>query len=148
MKNLSTQPILIIEDSPEDYEATLRAFKKSRLNNPIFHCENGGDAIDFLFHKGKYQNELDSPKPGIILLDLNLPDTDGREVLKIIKSTPDIKKIPVIVLTTSADKIDIDKCYDYGANSYMQKPVNLNKFIGSIEKLKEYWFEIMIIPEN
>jgi len=148
MKVQSSQPILIVEDSPEDYEATIRAFKKSRLFNPVFRCENGDDALDYLFHRGRYQEREISPRPGIILLDLNLPGTDGREVLKIIKSTPEIKMIPVIVLTTSIDRGDIEKCYFDGANSYMQKPVDLNKFIESIQRLKEYWFEISIIPEK
>lgn len=143
----TSQPILIVEDSPEDFETTMRAFNKSHLSNPVFRCDNGDDALDFLFHRGNYEDMEKYPRPGIILLDLNLPGTDGREVLKEIKNNPETKKIPVIILTTSEDKLDIDKCYQEGANSYMQKPVNLNKFVESIERLKEYWFEIMILPE-
>ena len=147
MNTKTSQPILIVEDSPEDFETTMRAFKKSHLNNPIFRCDNGDDALDFLFHRGNYKDKDKAPRPGIILLDLNIPGTDGREVLKEIKNNSETKKIPVIILTTSEDKLDIEKCYQQGANSYMQKPVNLNKFVESIERLKEYWFEIMILPE-
>jgi len=143
----TSQPILIVEDSPEDFETTMRAFKKSHLSNPVFRCDNGDNALDFLFHRGDYKDKDKAPRPGIILLDLNIPGTDGREVLKEIKNNPETKKIPVIILTTSEDKLDIEKCYQEGANSYMQKPVNLNKFVESIERLKEYWFEIMILPE-
>jgi two-component system, response regulator len=148
MKVKTSQAILIIEDSPEDYEATLRAFTRSHLGNPIFHCDNGDDALDFLYHRGSFQDMKKYPRPGIILLDLNIPGTDGREALEIIKSSPELKTIPVIVLTTSDDRQDIEKCYRDGANSYIQKPVNLNKFIEAIERLKEYWFEITILPEE
>ena len=81
MKARQNQPILIVEDSPEDYEATVRAFKKSGLANPIFHCKDGDEALDFLFNRGEYADPAKAPRPGIILLDLNLPGTDGREVL-------------------------------------------------------------------
>lgn len=142
------QPILLVEDSPEDYTATLRAFRKSGLANPIYHCEDGDEALDFLFHTGRYTDPLKAPRPGIILLDLNLPGTDGREVLKEIKNDPVLKKIPVIVLTTSTDERDIAACYDIGANSYIQKPVNLTGFIRAIQLLKEYWFSIVVLPKE
>ncbi len=142
------QPILLVEDSPEDYAATVRAFRKSGLANPIYHCEDGDRALDFLFHTGEYTDPLQAPRPGIILLDLNLPGTDGREVLKEIKDDPDLKKIPVIVLTTSTDERDIAACYEIGANSYIQKPVNLNGFIRAIQLLKEYWFNIVVLPKE
>jgi CheY-like chemotaxis protein len=145
--NNHLKTILLVEDSPEDYEVTTRAFKKSRLLNPVKHCTTGDDALDYLYRRGAYVNEDDCPRPGVILLDLNLPGTDGREILRIIKNDENLKSIPVIILTTSTDENDIDRCYKDGANSYIQKPVDLDKYIDSIRNLKEYWFEISILPE-
>lgn len=148
MKVESFHTILIVEDSAEDYEATMRAFRKSKLNNPVIRCQTGEEALDYLFRRGNFQDVKLFPRPGIILLDLNIPGTDGREVLKIIKNDINLKSIPVIVLTTSNDKNDIEKCYQDGANSYIQKPVDIYRFIESIERLKEYWFQIVILPKD
>ena len=142
-----TQPILLVEDNPEDYQTTVRAFKKANLVNDIFRCEDGDEALDFLFRRGAYVDPVKSPRPGIILLDLNMPGTDGREVLEEIKNSPELKKIPVVVLTTSSDERDINVCYAIGASSYIQKPVDINGFMKAIQLLKEYWFEIAIIPK-
>jgi two-component system, response regulator len=142
------QPILLVEDSPEDLEATLRAFRKSNLGNPIHHCPDGEAALDYLYRRGIYASEEASPRPAIILLDLNLPGTDGREVLAEIKQDAALKSIPVIVLTTSSDERDINSCYLAGANSYVQKPVDLGKFIEAVQRLKEFWFEIVILPKG
>lgn len=144
----SRQPILIVEDSHEDYEATLRAFRKSGLANPVFRCEDGDEALDYLFRRGTYADIKKSPRPGIILLDLNLPGTDGREVLTEIKKHDDLKKIPVIVLTTSTSEQDIERCYAAGASSYLCKPVDLSRFIESIQRLTDYWFEIVVLPRG
>lgn len=141
------QPILIVEDSDEDYFATVRAFKKSGLGNPVYRCESGDDALDYLFRQGKYADPESSPRPGVILLDLNLPGTDGREVLQEIKKDSLLRKLPVIVLTTSDDARDIERCYTEGANSYIQKPVDIDRFIEAIKRLKDYWFEIVILPK-
>jgi two-component system, response regulator len=143
-----SQPILLVEDSPEDYEATVRAFKRSGLKNPIFRCEDGDNALDFLRRRGRYQNPEEAPRPGVILLDLNLPGTDGREVLTEIKRDESLKQIPVIVLTTSNDVRDVDSCYQAGANSYIQKPVDMEGFIRAIERLKGYWFEVVVLPKG
>lgn len=134
-------PILIIEDSPEDFEAIKRAFKKLGLSNDILHIDNGDDALAYL--KENAQKNL----PTLILLDLNLPGTDGRTILTKIKNIDGLKKVPVIVLTTSSDERDINECYNNGANSYIQKPVDLNGFFSGISKLKEYWIEINILPK-
>ena len=142
------QPILLVEDSPEDYEVTVRAFKRANLANPVFRCQDGEEALDFLYRRGAYTDPMRSPTPGIILLDLNLPGTDGRQVLAQVKSDPHLKIIPVVVLTTSADERDIEGCYRAGANSYIQKPVSLEAFLKSIQVLKNYWFEIVILPRS
>jgi CheY-like chemotaxis protein len=141
------QPILLVEDSPEDYEATVRALKRAHLANPIYRCENGEDALDFLFQRGTYVDAMTCPRPGIILLDLNLPGTDGREVLVEIKAHEELRVIPVIVLTTSTDERDIELCYRYGANSYVTKPVDLEGFMQAIQRLRDYWFEVVILPK-
>ena len=144
-----TQSILIVEDSDDDYETTLRAFKKtSNLANPIYRCEDGQEALDFLLHEGEFANGADAPRPGIILLDLNLPGKDGRKVLQVIKDNPDLAKIPVVVLTTSDDERDIANCYGYGANTFIRKPVDLDNFVEAIKRMKDYWFGIAILPRN
>ena len=124
-------PILLVEDSPEDTEATLRALKRAGMNSPVFHCESGDEGLDFLRHRGKYSNPANSPRPCVILLDLNLPGTDGREVLAEIKSDEQLKTIPVVVLTTSTDARDIENCYHMGANSYIKKAVDFERFVSN-----------------
>lgn len=146
MTETLSQPILLVEDSPEDFETTERALRKSGLKNPIFRCADGDEALDFLYRRGRYSDPQTSPRPGVILLDLNLPGTDGREVLSEVKTDPNLKQIPVIVLTTSKDERDIEVCYRCGANSYIQKPVDLDGFMKAIERLNDYWFEVVILP--
>lgn len=148
MSDTPNQPILLVEDSPEDFETTQRAFRKSGLKNPILLCADGDEALDFLHRRGRFADPASSPRPGIILLDLNLPGTDGRQVLEEIKSTDALKQIPVIVLTTSSDERDVAACYRAGANSYVQKPVNMNGFMRAIERLNDYWFEVVILPRQ
>ena len=140
--------ILLVEDSDEDYAAAKRAFKKVSLANPVYRCSDGDEALDFLFHRGDFEDPADAPRPAIVLLDLNLPGTDGREVLKQIKGDQKLKTIPVIVMTTSSDERDVNKCYEMGANSYMQKPVDVQGFVRAIELLKKYWFEIALLPPS
>lgn len=135
--------ILIVEDSDEDFEATARALRRSGLGNPIERCEDGDEALDFLFQRGAFE---DAERPGIILLDLNMPGTDGREVLQEVKADKLLKTIPVIVLTTSDDPRDIRGCYEAGANSYVHKPVNLEGFMAAIQRLRDYWFEVVLLP--
>jgi CheY-like chemotaxis protein len=138
----------VVEDSPEDFETTVRGLKRAGFTNPVFRCEDGEDALNYLYMRGPYALPGQAIRPGMILLDLNLPGTDGREVLAEIKSDPKLRAIPVIVLTTSRDERDITTCYDAGANSYIQKPVRLEEFMRAIERLKTYWFEVVILPGN
>jgi len=142
------QPILLIEDNPEDYETTIRSFTRAGVANTFHHCQDGDEALDYLFHRGQYADPKSTPRPAVIMLDLNLPGTDGREVLTQVKQDADLKTIPVIVLTTSSDERDIDSCYRDGANSYIQKPVDLPKFIEAIQRLSDYWFEIVLLPKR
>jgi CheY-like chemotaxis protein len=148
MTEHASQPILVVEDSPEDWETTWRAFQRAGLRNMLLRCATGDEALDFLYRRGRYEDPESSPRPGIILLDLNLPGTDGREVLHEIKTADSLRRIPVIVLTTSSDARDIDACYRAGANSYIQKPVDLNGLIHAIQRLHDYWFEVVILPRE
>jgi CheY-like chemotaxis protein len=138
--------ILLVEDSDEDYYTTKRAFEKGRLANHLRRVTDGQQALDYLFHKGEYQDADKYPLPAIILLDLNLPGLDGRDVLRKLKADEKSKRIPVIVLTTSSDQNDIDQCYHVGANSYIQKPVDVNNFVTALQRLVDYWFEVVILP--
>lgn len=148
MSSACTRPILVVEDSPEDYETTRRAFRRAGLDNEMLRCETGDEALDFLRRRGRYANPSVSPRPAIILLDLNLPGTDGREVLLEIKQERELAPIPVVVLTTSADLRDVEACYAAGANSYVQKPVDLDAFMDAIRRLSEYWFDVVILPRE
>jgi two-component system response regulator len=140
------QPVLLVEDSPEDHEATMRALRKAGMVNPVFHCEDGEQALDFLFQRGRYARPDRAPRPGVILLDLNLPGTDGHQVLAAVKGDDRLKEIPVIVLTTSGDERDIRKCYRTGANSYVKKPVDFPGLVRAAQRLTDYWFEVVILP--
>jgi CheY-like chemotaxis protein len=142
------QLILLVEDNDDDYIATMRAFKKANLVNPVRRCTNGDQALDYLFQRGEFSAPGKAPCPDIILLDLNLPGTDGRSVLHTIKAAPDLQKIPVVVLTTSNSELDIEQCYAAGANSYVQKPVDFEGFIQAIARLSEYWLEVSVLPKN
>lgn len=142
----ATATILIVEDADEDYEACVAALTEdNNLGNPIARCETGEEALDYLWMRGKFAQSKPS-KPCLILLDLNLPGTDGREVLTKIKEDDALKMIPVIVMTSSRDDQDIAACYQQGANSYVVKPVDLNGFIEAITRLRDFWFQIVVLP--
>ena len=148
MSRNETQLILIVEDNDDDYLATMRAFKRANLANPVRRCTNGDQALNYLLRRGEFITTGAAPRPSIILLDLNLPGTDGRAVLRAIKENLDLMKIPVIVLTTSNAEQDVERCYAAGANSYVQKPVDFEGFIQAIARLSEYWLEVSVLPKN
>ncbi len=149
MEQSTKQVILIVEDSDDDYESTVRALQRSgNLKNRILRCESGDEALDYLYGQGKFTDRVEFPMPSVILLDLNMPGTDGRMVLRKIKNDDSVKDIPVVVLTTSNDAKDSDECYKDGANTYIHKPVDLDGFFKAIKQLKEYWFEIAILPKQ
>ena len=125
-----------------------RAFKKANLCNPIVWCKSGRDALDFLKQEGAHKDASNSSRPGLVLLDLNMPGMDGRKTLEVIKQDDTLKQIPVIILTTSADERDIEACYQTGANTYVQKPVSFDGLIEAIKRLKAYWFEIALLPKD
>ncbi|MEI7555973.1 response regulator [Candidatus Chlorohelix sp.] len=137
--------ILLIEDSEEDYQTILWVFKKLAVSYPVYRVVDGEEALDFLNHNGKYSSQPRLPPPSIILLDLNLPGTDGRDILYSLKQDEKLKLIPVIVLTTTNSPKDVETCYRNGANSYILKPVNLERFLQMLKILLEYWFETTIL---
>jgi two-component system, response regulator len=145
---IQSQSILLVEDNQDDYEATSRAFKKANLGNPIVWCKSGRDALNFLKREGDHKDAGEESRPGLVLLDLNMPGMDGRKTLEVIKQDETLKRIPVIILTTSADERDIQSCYQAGANTYVQKPVSFEGLIEAIKRLKEYWFEIALLPKK
>lgn len=130
--------ILLIEDNPDHTELIIKELE-SKMLNTIYPVKDGQEALDFLFHKGKYKDPKKAPRPGLILLDLKLPKVDGAEVLKKIKSDPDLKVIPVVVLTTSVRGEDILESYKNGVNSYIAKPVKFEEFTRVVKKIKLYW---------
>lgn len=139
--------ILLVEDNADDAAVTIQSLRNSNVKNKIIHVTTGDEALDYLYGRGRYKRASDAALPCLILLDLNLPGTDGREVLEEVKADPKLKLIPIIVLTTSSDDRDIARCYEYGANSYVVKPVQFDGFITAMERLSGYWLEIAVIPK-
>jgi CheY-like chemotaxis protein len=131
--------ILLVEDNPDDVELTLRAFKKKNISNHIFVVNDGEEALDFIFARGKYSDRDINNCLKVVLLDLKLPKVDGLEVLKRIRSDKRTKKTPVVVLTSSGEEKDIIESYNLGVNSYIVKPVNFEKFINTVAELGLYW---------
>ncbi|MEH2042221.1 response regulator [Nostoc sp.] len=142
-----TPLLLIVEDSNEDFEVLQRFLKRSSIAVPIQRCINGEQALAFLYRTGSYVERESAPRPGLILLDLNLPGTDGREVLRRIKQDDNLNMIPVVVFTTSNNPKDIEVCYRYGVNSYIVKPINFAQLKRDIQMLVEYWFEVTTLPD-
>jgi two-component system response regulator len=140
--------ILMAEDDPDDRYLAREALAESRIANELYFVEDGVELLDYLNRKGKFSDPLTSPKPGIILLDLNMPKKDGREALKEIKENPDLKRIPIIILTTSNAEEDVLKTYNLGANSFITKPVTFNGLVNVIKVLENYWFEIVRLPNT
>lgn len=144
----TNQSLLVVEDSDEDFAAFERILRKASIANTIYRCVDGDDALDFLRHSGQYQTLTQPPRPAIILLDLNLPGTDGREVLEQIKQDNELKIIPVVVFTTSSNPKDIEVCYQSGVNGYIIKPIDVKKLMRTIQVLIDYWFEAVILPNS
>jgi CheY-like chemotaxis protein len=148
MKDMNqNKEILVIEDDEDDFIIFKRAFKKSACTNPIRRFESGDEALVY-FEKIKNRSTSEDCKvPGIILLDLNMPGTDGRTLLKILKADEFLKKIPVIVMTTSEDPNDINQCFAEGANAFTVKPNSFAGFIEAIKSLNKYWFDMTVLPK-
>lgn len=140
--------ILLTDDDEEDLQMTLEALRESRLGNDLRITRDGEELMDYLLRRGRYADPSDAPMPGLILLDLNMPKKDGREALAEIKANPDLRQIPVIVLTTSKAEEDIFRSYDLGVNSFITKPVTFAGLVEAMKVLSQYWFEIVELPHG
>jgi len=141
--DLQSVNILLVEDNPDHVELILRTLRDNNLLNQVHVVTNGEEALDFLYRRGKY---ADAPRPVLTLLDIKLPRVDGIEVLKRIKADPELKSMPVVMLTTSADEQEIVESYSCGANSYIVKPLDFDQFVKAIKAVKLYWLVINSLP--
>jgi CheY-like chemotaxis protein len=140
--------ILMADDDRDDCLLVKDAFIESRLVNDLRFVEDGEDLMDYLYNRSKYSDVTVAPRPGLVLLDLNMPRKDGREALMEIKADPDLRGIPIVVLTTSKQEEDILRSYDVGANSYITKPVTFKGLVEVIKSLGKYWLEIVELPHE
>lgn len=145
---MNNKTILLIEDNPSDIDLTKRAFTKNHIVNDLVVLEDGQDALDYIFCNGKYSYRDINQTPALILLDLNLPKIDGLEVLRRIRAAEKIKRLPVVILTSSKEEQDIAISYDLGVNSYIRKPVDFNQFADAIKQLGLYWLVINEPPPS
>ncbi|HET7705387.1 MAG TPA: response regulator [Thermoanaerobaculia bacterium] len=138
--------ILVADDDEEDRMLTADALAESRVMNDLRFVEDGEELLSYLYRRGKYSDPKTSPRPGLILLDLNMPRKDGREALREIKADPDLRRIPVVILTTSKAEEDIYRTYDIGANSFITKPVQFQSLVKLMKEIGRYWIEIVELP--
>ncbi len=138
--------ILLVEDDPADTELTRRALKASGSPARLFVTTDGEDALAYLQHEGDYRDEETAPTPDLVLLDLNMPRLDGRELLRRMRSLPELRLIPAVALTTSDSPVDIAKVYELGANSYITKPRSMSDYVEVFRALESYWFNVVSLP--
>jgi len=141
-----TAVVLLVEDDPEDQWAAKAAFSKLSLKHTLRVVDNGQSAVDYLFRREEYADPASSPRPDLILLDLNLPGKNGLEVLRQVKSDADLRRIPIVVLTTSSQEEDVVATYDSGVNSFLTKPVDFEQLLEVIGGLGRYWLELVHLP--
>jgi CheY-like chemotaxis protein len=146
MNKDNQKPLLIIEDSDEDFVALTRMINQAKISNPVYRCEDGEEALEFLYRQGKYEDETLSTRPCLIVLDLNLPGTDGREILAELKQNQDLQTIPVVIFSTSSNPKDVDACYRYGISGYIVKPINTNRLNQLVKTFLDYWFQTVELP--
>ncbi len=147
MKDKGLLPILMVDDDEDDRMMTEKALQKNRVINPILFLSDGEELMDYIKRKGKFSDPATSIRPCFILLDLNMPRMDGRKALLFLKSDPELKKIPVVVLSTSSAEEDILRSYNLGANSFITKPITFDGLVSTMETLKNYWLEIVELPQ-
>ncbi len=145
-KNSDLVVVLLVEDNPADQQLTIRAFKKGRVNVNLQIADDGVEAMEYLKGSGKYADRFAYPIPDLVLLDINMPRMDGKQVLKEIKTDSVLKVIPVIMLTTSDQEKDIIDSYNLGVNAYISKPVRINDFMDVVYKLEDFWFSLNRVP--
>ena len=135
---VSTKRILYVEDDRRDKELTLHTFAKHCIHNQVDHVWDGEEALDYLFRRNKYSERADD-NPTVVLLDLKLPRVDGLKVLQVIKTTESLRRIPVVVMTSSREDQDLQRCYEYGVNAYVVKPINFHEFVDAIGQVGAFW---------
>ena len=140
-------PILIADDDEDDRDMIRDALKESRLLNNLHCVKDGEELLDYLHHRDKFEDQIKNPLPGLILLDLNMPRMDGREALREIKTNPNLRQIPVVVLTTSQAEEDIFRTYELGVNSFITKPVSFESLVKVMKAIGHYWFDIVELPD-
>lgn len=147
MMDASPRPveILLVEDNPGDVDLAVEALRESRVANTIHSVLDGEEALDFLYRRGDYVN---APRPDLILLDLNLPRVDGREVLEQIKNSRELRRIPVVVLTTSKSEVDVLRSYELHANCYIKKPIDLEQFMKVVNAIEDFWLTVVVLPRG
>ncbi|KAA3608482.1 MAG: response regulator [Calditrichaeota bacterium] len=147
MSNLEPIIILLADDDEDDCFLIKEAFEESRISNDLQYVNDGEELMDYLLNRGNYEDKAKHPKPDLILLDLNMPRKNGKEALKEIKENQELRKIPVVVLTTSEAEEDIIKTYDLGVNSFITKPVSFDGLVEVVKALGKYWFQIVKLPK-
>ena len=145
---MPNRSILLIEDNPSDIELTRRALERSHVTNELVDVQDGQEALDYLFGSGAYAGREAPALPGVVLLDLHLPKVPGLEVLRAIRADPRTRRLPVVILTSSNEERDVAASYDLGVNSYIQKPVNFDKFAEAIRTLGLYWLLLNELPPD
>lgn len=148
MESAADKLILLVEDNKDDRDLTLLAFEEADIANPVRVCEDGQEALDYLFGEGKYQGSEPNPMPHLMLLDLNLPKIDGLEVLKRVRGHRRTRLLPVIILTSSRERRDLIGGYSHRANSYIRKPVNFTEFVDAARQLDLYWLRLNQHPRH
>lgn len=138
--------LLVVEDSNDDFKMLQRLMQRMEVRNPIIRCVSGDEALDFLYQEGSYKDTELGPKPSVILLDLNLPGIDGRDVLERLKQDRSLKEIPIVVFTTSSSPKDVEFCYQKGANGYLVKPMEADELQRTVQAFVDYWLEVNIPP--
>lgn len=140
-------PILIVEDSPDDFMITRRALRRAGVDSPLYHCSDGTDLRAFLDRRPPFDTDGYNTPPSLVLLDLNLPGENGRDLLVWLKANPDTCLLPVIILTTSIDERDVQACYASGANSFVKKNMDFNEFVSTLRTLGRFWFDCVSLPQ-
>lgn len=148
ISNSQSKVVLLVEDNPDDVELALRAFKKYKIMNDVIVVNDGTEALDYLFGKGKYAGRDMSKLPEVVLLDLKLPKVDGLEVLQRLRADERTKYLPVVILTSSNEELDVMNGYKFGANSYVQKPVDFTQFSEAVGRLGIYWLLLNKSPDK
>jgi two-component system, chemotaxis family, response regulator Rcp1 len=143
--NVSPIELLLVEDNEPDVRLTVEALREAKVKNRLWVVEDGVEALDFLRRQGRH---ADAPRPDLILLDLNLPRKDGRQVLQEIKTDESLRRIPVVVLTTSKNEEDVLRAYDLHANCYITKPVDFNRFMDVVKSIENFWLTVVRLPDE